>query len=417
MTTTKQKTFLPWLIFTLALGFVFYKYVLQVSPSVMTQQLMAAFHLNGLELGSLIGSYFYAYLLMQLPVGVLLDKFAARNMIAFAILMCAVAAMIFHYTHSVYIAYIGRILIGLFGAFSMVGTMKLISLLFPANRFAFLAGMMMTIAMLGAVTAQGPLAFAVKQLGWRETMQILAIIGIVLAILFFLLPSGKSKHAGDSNLSFRDIFYGIVIICKNKNSWLIALYSGLAFAPVNAFTGLWGISYLTVAYQQPETTMASIVSLTFIGFAIGAPLSGWYSNRSGKRKPTMLWGTLIALFCLLCSLYIHLPLILLGIVMFVMGFFISFFFVSFAYIRELNPHHYSGSSIGFINMFNALCGAIAEPSIGKLLDIGWDGKILHGVHIFSKTDYRLTLIILPIGMLMAIGLLLLSKETYCQDTK
>lgn len=411
---TKQNTFISWLIFILALGFVFYKYVLQVSPSVMTHQLMATFHLNGLELGSLVGSYFYAYLLMQLPAGVILDKFAARNIIAFAILMCAIAAAIFHYTNNIHIAYIGRIMVGLFGAFSMVGTMKLISLLFPSHRFAFLAGTMMTIAMLGAVTAQGPLALAVKQLGWRNTMQMLAIVGTILAVLFFVLSRGKHKHSTHAHYSFREILYGVVIICKNKNSWLIALYSGLAFAPINAFTGLWGISYLTVAYQQPETTMASIVSLTFIGFAIGAPLSGWYSSRTGKRRPVMLSGTLIALICLLIGLYIHLPLIILSIVMFIMGFFISFFFVSFTYIRELNPRRYSGSSIGFINMFNALCGAIAEPLIGKLLDRGWQGKILYGTHVFSKTDYRIALIILPIGMVIAISLLLFTKETYCK---
>jgi len=417
MTTIKKyNSHLPWLIFTLALGFVFYKYLLQVSPSVMTHQLMAAFHLNGLGLGSLISSYFYAYLLMQLPIGILLDRYSARNIISFAILMCALAALIFHFTHNLYIAYFARILIGLFGAFSMVGAMKLISILFPSNRFAFLAGIMMTVAMLGAIAAQGPLAFSVKQLGWRDTMQVLAIIGAILAVFFFSSLPRKNHSVIKNNHSLRDILYGVAIICKNKNSWLIALYSGLAYAPINAFTGLWGISYLTVAYQQPETTMASIVSLTFIGFAIGAPLSGAYSSRRGKRKPTMLFGTVIALICLMISLYIHLPIVLLGIVMFVMGFFISFFFVSFAYIRELNPERYSGSSIGFINMFNALCGAIAEPLIGKLLDLGWHGKILDGAPYFSVKNYHVALIILPIGMLIAIALLLLSKETYCRTT-
>ena len=412
--TTTRNIFLPWLIFISALGFVFYKYVLQVSPSVMTHQLMATFHLNGVELGSLVGSYFYAYLLMQLPVGVLLDRFPARNLIAFAIFMCAIAATIFHYTDNIYIAYLGRIMIGLFGAFSMVGTMKLISLLFPSRRFAFLAGIMMTLAMLGAVAAQGPLAVSVTHLGWRGAMQLLAIAGFILAAIFFLLSRTKRQHTSDSGLTFRDILYGVVVIAKNKNSWLIALYSGLAFAPINAFAGLWGVSYLSVAYNQPETTMASIVSLTFIGFAIGAPFSGWYSSRGGKRKPIMLLGTLIALLCLLISLYIHLPLTLLGIVMFIMGFFISFFFVSFAYIRELNSDRYSGSSIGFINMFNALCGAIAEPLIGKLLDIGWHGKIVGGAHAFSQTDYKFALIILPIGILISIALLMMSKETYCR---
>lgn len=411
----KQKNILPWLIWGLASSFVFYKYVLEVSPSVMATELMAAFHLSGAQLGNLAACYFYAYLVMQIPVGVLLDKFAARSIITFAIIMCALATAIFSYTHSLNTAYFTRILVGLFGAFSAVGTMKLVTLLFPARRFAMLAGLMMTVAMLGAVVGQGPLAFSVSVMGWRPTLLMLAIIGGVLAIIFYVLSANKSQPLAHKQRSFSDVFKGLASIAKNPYSWLIAIYSGLAFAPVSAFAGLWGIPFLTESYHLPRPQIASIVSLTFIGFAIGAPLSGWYSNHIGKRKPLMLVGTIIALVALCLCLFMHLSLLNLAITMFVMGFFISFFFISFAYISEINPHHFAGSSIGFINMFNALCGAVSEPLIGKLLDLRWHGEMHAGARYFTPANYHHALLILPVGMLVALVILLFCKETYCRQ--
>lgn len=411
--TTSTKKLLPWIIWALASSFVFYKYVLEVSPSVMAQELMAAFHLTGAQLGNLAACYFYAYLIMQIPVGLLLDRFAAKHMVTFAILMCALATLIFSSTHNLHTAYFTRILVGLFGAFSAVGTMKLVTLLFPAQRFALLAGLMMTVAMLGAVVGQGPLAFSVLHLGWRHSMLMLAIVGGFLGVAFFLFAAHKTEQVPHHKNSFKYVLMGLKTICSNRNSWLIAIYSGLAFAPINAFAGLWGIPFLTETYHMARPQMAGIVSLTFIGFAIGCPLSGWFSNRIGKRKIVMLWGTVIALICLCLCLYVALPIWLLSCLMFIMGFFISFFFLSFAYISELNPQHMAGSSIGFINMFNALCGAVSEPLIGKILDMHWHGKMIAGARYFGVENYQHALLILPIGMCAAIVLLLLCKETFC----
>lgn len=411
----KSKSSVAWIVWALACSFVFYKYVLEVSPSVMATELMASFHLTGAKLGNLAACYFYAYLLMQIPVGMLLDRFAARTMIAIAIFMCAIATLIFSFTSILTLAYFSRILVGLFGAFSAVGTMKLVTLLFPARRFALLSGLMMTIAMLGAVVGQGPLAFSVSQLGWRHSLLLLAIVGVILAIVFYILSGHEAEEVPHTPKSFKQVMQGLAIIAKNRNSWLIAIYSGLAFAPINAFASLWGIPYLTVMYHVPRTEMASMVSLSFIGFAIGAPVSGWFSSRIERRKLVMFIGTIIALMCLLLCLYVHLPIGIFIYLMFLMGFFISSFFISFAYINELNPQQYAGTSIGFINMFNALFGAVSEPLIGHLLDRGWHGKMVDGARFFSQQDYRHGLIILPIGMVVAIVILAFCKETHAKS--
>lgn len=413
----KFSKLLPWLIWALGSSFVFYKYVLEVSPSIMAHELMRDFSLSGTALGNLAACYFYAYLAMQLPVGLLLDRFGPRRLITLAIILCAAATVLFSDASTIWQANLARILIGLGGAFSAVGTMKLVSIWFAPRRFALLAGLMMTAAMLGAVFGQAPLALTVGAFGWRDTTVWVGIAGFVLALFFWLAAKDHTIDTGSIHSpQEQHLLSGLKAVAMNKQSWLIGLYSGLAFAPISAFAGLWGIPYLMEVYHHSRPLIASLVSLTFVGFAVGAPLSGWYSDKISRRKPIMIVGTIFALINLLIVLYMPgLALWLLGVVLFMMGFFISFFFVSFANIREINCLAFAGTSIGFINMFNALCGALSEPLIGRILDLSWNGTMRDGARYFSIANYQQGLLALPIGLAMAIVILFFVKETHCEQ--
>lgn len=407
----------PWLIWFLASSFIFYKYVLQVSPSIMIPELMAAFHLSGESMGNLSAFYFYAYLVMQFPVGILLDKYSPRYLMTGAIIVCAGGAFIFASATTLSTAEIGRLLIGIGGAFSAVGTMKLISLWFPANRFALVSGLMMSMAMLGAIGGEAPLAYLVDGFGWRSALHFCALVGFGLAILIYLFIRDNKKPAPqDSDSQLPNFFTHIKKLLRSKQVWLISIYSGLAFAPVSAFAGLWGVPFILEKYQLSKGAAAGLVSLAFIGFALGSPFAGWFSDKIQRRKPLMIIGTAFSLLTL--SFIIYGPVLhkeLLAILFILFGCFSGFFFVSFAHIREINPPECSGTSIGFINMFDALFGSLSEPFIGKLLDWGWDGKTIHGARYFSVGDYQHALLLLPIVLVIALLLQCFIKETYCKQ--
>ena len=413
---TRLKKYYPWVIWALSSSFLFYKYLLQVSPSVMVDELMRTFSLSGASMGNLAAYYFYAYLAMQLPVGILLDRYSPRNLVSCAIAVCACGALIFAHASSLGIAEFGRLLIGLGGAFSAVGTMKLITLWFPPKRFAYVSGLMMTVGMLGAVGGEAPLAQMVASIGWRETLFLGALIGIALAMIMWICvrDSGPYRVSKSQSNKTGKLLIQIKALVRNPQTWLISIYSGLAFAPISAFAGLWGVPYLMSAYPLSRIDIAGLVSLTFIGFAIGAPFAGWLSDKIKRRKPIMATGTLFGMIALLCVLYIPLPsAFVLGSLLLTFGFFTSFFFVSFATVREINHPDTSGTAIGFINMFNALCGAFSEPLIGKLLDEGWGHKMHDGVRFFSTHDYNMALILLPVCMIASLVLLFFVKETHC----
>jgi len=186
----QEATFNPLLsIIVCSLGalFYFYEYILQVSPGVMTDQLMRDFQIDSAGLGAMSAYYFYAYGLMQIPAGLLYDKFGPRRLITLAVLICAVGAYFFATTHSVFMGSVGRLFMGFGSAFSFIGILLLISRWFPARYFAVLAGTAQLMSSLGAIVAEEPLAYAVISLGWRKSMIELSIMGSILALFVWLI--------------------------------------------------------------------------------------------------------------------------------------------------------------------------------------------------------------------------------------
>lgn len=409
--------FYPWLVIALAAAFLFYKYILQVSPSIMTDDLMSVFHIQGTGLGNLAASFFYSFLLAQFFVGVLLDRYSPRLLTTLAILLCAAGIYIFSKAHTLNIATWARALMGVGAAFATVSYMKMTSLWFKPNQFAFVGGLLATAAMLGAVAGQVPLSFAVSSFGWRQSLYLCAVSGLILAGIFYFIvrdkPTGELIDTGTvEKFSFHDVWMVLI----NKQNWLITLYSGLAFAPIDGFAGLWCIPFLKETYQVSHTQAALLASFIFLGLAFGSPLLGLWSDRLNKRLPVMLINAFIALITITLIIYVnHFPLWLLGTLLFIFGFSTGAFMLGFALGRELNKITVAATIIALINTGDIVFSALTQPLIGKLLDAHWQGKLLAGVHYFSAAEYRHALSILPVYILLSFILLFFIRETNSQQ--
>ncbi len=405
----------PWIIWTIAASFFFYKYLIQVSPSVMTDDLMQAFQVHGAGLGNLSAFYFYAYLIMQIPVGVMLDRFSPRLLTTGAIFLCSISTFIFSQTDTFWLACFSRALMGAGAAFAAVSCFKLAAVWFSPKRFALVSGMFMTAAMLGAVGGQMPLSLLVQNVGWRMALEIVSAMGVVLGVIYFLIlrdKPAKSVHPIQNKEKTSRLLQRIV---TNRQAWALSLYSGLAFAPVSVFGGLWGVPFLEKAYHLSRTDAALAISCIFIGFAAGAPFWGWFSDYIKRRKPVLFIGTFSALLCLLIVLYIPGQVLSsLMIVLFCFGFGASGFFTSFAMIRELFPIVLVATVLGIMNTFNSVFEALFEPVVGAILDWTWDGTTINGMHQFSVQGYHFSLLLLPVSLILSLLTLTLVKETYCR---
>lgn len=395
---SNNHSYYPLLVISLCAFFLFYKYILQIYPSIITEQLMQEFKLTGAGLGNLAATFYYTYMIAQLIVGILLDKYSARWLTAGAIFSCAVGVFLFSEANTVLTACLSRGLMGIGVAFATVSYMKLAAMWFPPRQYAFIGGLLATAAMAGAVFGQAPLAWIIKQSSWRSSLAIIGVVGFIMAILFALLVRDKSVPTQKkSTISFKEIME----VFKNKQNWLLTLYSGLAFSPIAIFGGLWGNPFIVQAYSVSKTEAASLVSLVFIGLGLGSPLLGYLSDRWGNRRLFMLVCTFTSCIAITLVLYAHpMPLWLLSSLLFAFGFFLGAFMLVFTIGKELNKLTLTATVIAMINMSDALLDAVTEPGIGKLLDLGWDGTIVNGARYFSLTSYHVGLSVLPIYLLV-----------------
>ncbi len=408
-----------WTIWLLSAVFMFYKYALEVSPSVMTTTLMQTFNIGGTQLGNLAACYFYAYLLLQIPAGLLLDRFGPRKTTTIAIALCAAGSLVFAAADTLLWAGIGRFLTGAGAAFAALNCLKLIANWFPSRQFAVMTGLMMTIAMLGAVGGQAPLAAFIDAMEWRHAMQVIGITGLGLAALFWVAVRDRSPdHAREKHLVPTKMSLGESLrkVLKNPQAWWLSVYSGFAFAPVMVFGGLWGVSFTAESFGLSPNMAAQVVSLIFIGFAVGAPTFGWFSDWLGRRRIVMFWGTLVAL--LLISIVIYVPNLsfsILFVLLFLFGFAISSFLLCFTMIQEISLPILAATAIGFMNTFDAFLGALSDPLTGKFLDLAWDGRIVEGARAFSVSAYKAAFLTIPIYIIIALLTIPKIKETHCKS--
>ena len=149
----------------------------------MTGDLMRSFGLNALGVSTVAAFFFYGYAPMQLPGGLLYDRFGPRLIITIAMSVCTMGAFIFSHAEGYVIAACGRLMMGLGGAFSFVGVLLVASRWFPAKYFALITGLLQLLGAVAAVVGQVPLAAVVQKIGWRSTLSGVVIVGVVIMIL------------------------------------------------------------------------------------------------------------------------------------------------------------------------------------------------------------------------------------------
>ena len=268
-----------------ALGTLFfgYAFVQRVSPSVMTDELMREFAVGGAALGSLSAFYFYTYASIQLPVGMLTDRYGPRKLMSFTAALCALASIGFAFSDSVLTASIGRALIGGTVAFAFVGTLAIAGYWFRPAQYAMLAGLLQTVGMSGGIFGQAPLRQLIESIGWRDSMNVLALVALVLAVsIFFLVPKRSSEQRQPGPRS--GIMRGLRAVTMNPQTWVCSVIGFGMASTMLAFGGLWGVPWLNQVLGYTTTEAAGITSMLFVGWAIFSPFWGWLSDRIGRRN-------------------------------------------------------------------------------------------------------------------------------------
>lgn len=417
------KSAYPWLIVSIGMLFYCYNYFLRVSPSVMQGELTHAFHITATQFGALAGFYYWAYTPMQIPAGMIYDKFGVRFVLCVACLVSVIGLSVFVASDNYLMAGVGRLLIGLGCAFAYIGTLKLASVWLPANRFATVAGLTTAIGMTSGALAQTYLSSVVAAIGYQEALRSALIAGIILSVLIILIIRNRSYYQEDNSLNEMQspintgqLLTALKHIFTNPQMWLIGIIGCLLYLPSSVFLDLWGIPYLKAVYGLTPSQAVTISSYTFYGWIISGPIIGAISDKI-KRRRMPLTATGFFAAALLCIVF-YMPglhLAQLYVIFFAIGFCCGAHPLCFALGKESNPTQISGTAVAVTNMLIMAGGAIFQPIVGKLLDFHKTSPMgADGLPVYSSGDYTFALSIIPIGVALGIFLSIFLKETYCE---
>lgn len=368
---------------------------------------MKDFHINAAIVGLVSAFYFYIYALMQLPVGLMMDRFGSRRLLTFGSLACGLGGILFGIAAKVYLLDLSRLLQGAGSAFAFVGMVYICSHWFEASKLAFLVGLGNSIGMLGAVIGEGPMSFAIGAYGWRATIIGIGIIGLILAVIIFLVvrnePAHVEKH-GKPSLKNLHIGEHLKLVCGNWRTWINGIVTFSLLATTTAFAGLWGVPFLQTAYHTTKQLASMGLSIFFLGWIIGGPLVGHYSDRIGKRRPIFITSGFVC--CILMLLLIYLPvysIYVAYVILFAIGFFSSGQNLGYCVAIELNPIKAKGTAVAITNFLTYLGGSIVQPLVGTILVSAWSGPtpIIKGIPEYTLQNYQYALFCFPAFYLIA----------------
>ena len=419
---------LSWMIWGLAALFYVIAFYQRVAPAVITTELMSEFSLTATALGNLSAFYFYSYVAMQVPTGLLADHWGPRRLLTLGAVVAGIGTLMFGLAPDAAWASAGRLLIGASVAVAFVSMLKLAGHWMPPRQFALASGLALFCGILGAVFAGVPLRLLVDSFGWRPVMIVSAMVTFAIGIVIWFLvrddPIDKGylshvAHVNDDETSVKSTaIAGIKEVLQYRNTWLLYLIPGGVAGSAITFAGLWGVPFLVSHYGMEKTTAAAVCSTLLISWAVGGPVFGWLSDHLGHRKTLYASGCVILLFgWSIILLVAELPIPILIILLIIVGFASGNMIIGFAYAKESVPARLSGTVSGIINMGVMMGPMLLQPAVGWMLDRAWDGDIEEGVRVYSLDAYRNGYSLMLAWLAVALLLVLFTKETYCNQTK
>ena len=410
--STRWQASQPWLVCMSAALFFFYAFIQMNMFNALGPQLLTHLQLTTTQLGNLSANYFYAYVLMLFPAGIILDNFSVRRVILITMSLCIISTLLFAFSSSYHQALACRFLTGLGAAFTLLAAIRLATRWFPARKMAFVIGCVVTMAMLGGTLAQTPLTLIADDFGWRHMLLLNALFGVVLlAIIGVFVRDYPANQRPDKDASVKHIglFAAIGQVIRNAQNWWAGLYTSLMNLPILLLGAVWGGLYLTQADHLSRTNASLVVSMLFFGAIIGSPLVGWLSDRLGKRCVLMQYGAVLSFALVLVLMYIpHLLWFELMVIFLLLGVITSTQVLSYPLVAESNCSSVVGTAEG-LSAVLIMSGGFLQPLFGYLLQY-------HAAHpgsahaLYTASQLQHAMLIFPCAFLLSFFVAFLLRD-------
>jgi len=394
----------------------------RVAPAVITAELSREFGLSAAALGNLSAFYFYSYAAVQIPTGMLADRWGPRKVLASGAALTAGGTLLFAWAPSVAYANAGRLAIGAAAGVAFVSMLKLASHWMAPRRFAFVSGLALLVGTLGATLAGAPLRIAVDAFGWRGVMLASSLATAALAAAIWTIVRDDPAERGYASYFPKEgaehspsIAAQLAEVMRFRNVWLMLVIPGGFSAILLTFAGLWGVPFLVSQYGFSTRAAALVASTMLIAWALASVAFGPLSERLGRRKPLMAASLTVTLALWAVVTFVTgLPHPVLVALLIAVSLADGGFILVFAFAKESVPLRDGGTVSGITNMGVMLGGMVMQPVAGVILDRHWHGVVRDGVRFYDFGAYQAAFATMLAWGVVALVLLAFARETHCR---
>lgn len=415
-----------WLIFSILALAYFFVYFHRLSLSVVADHLVEDFNTTAGVMGLLGSIYFYCYAAMQLPAGLLSDSVGPRRTVTTFLVAASAGSILFGMAPNIETAFVGRILVGFGVSMVFIPTMKILSQWYHPHEFASMAGILNAVGGAGVMAATWLLALMTEAFGWRLSFELIGGCTFVIVVLVWLIVRDRPRDKGWPAIADLaatpgaptapeqsiPLLSGMRQVISNRHFWPLALWFFFDCGIFFGFGGLWGGPFLMHVYGLSRETAGAVLSMIAWGMILGSPFLGYLSDRvlKSRKKPFIGCASLLVVGMGILYLFpTSLPLPALYVFFFVFAVCSSSIVViGFTATKELFPVEIAGTSVGTVNLFPFLGGAVYMPVLGKILD-----AYPHDTSgAYALEGYTSLLLVLLVSAVLALGCALVMKETF-----
>jgi len=256
-------------------------YVYRTVNALISPDLSAQLGIGAASLGLLTSAYFVAFAAMQLPAGMLLDRYGPRRIEPVLLTIAGCGALGFAWSDGLAGLAVSRALIGAGVSVCLMAPLTAIGAWYPRERHASLSGWMMVAGGTGALLATAPLALVLRSMSWRSVFVGLAIATFFAAAIIFTWVPDIVRQGGATRL--RDQWRGVQLVFRSARFWWLAPLAATVMGSFMAIQGLWSVPWLMDVDGYTREVAASHLLVMGIAILAGYFGLGTLAIRLGRR--------------------------------------------------------------------------------------------------------------------------------------
>lgn len=331
------------------------------------------FHISSSQLSAFVMLQLLVYAAMQIPVGLMLDRFGSRRVMLTGIATLTVAQTTFAFAESFSVALIARAFVGIGDAMIFVCVLRLVTAWFAARRIPLVTQVTGIFGQFGAVLAAVPMTYGLNHLGWTKSYLLAAGIGLIVtaALLLVVRDSPDGRSISGPSLSLIDIRLSLAASWAHPGTRL-GLWTHFSTQFSATSLGLlWGYPFFVQGEGLSERAAGVLLTLLVIAVMVAGPVLGWLITNNPWYRSTLVIGIVLSIVFVWTAVLVwpgNAPMSLLVLLVVVTGIGGPASMIGFDFGRTSNPDHRMGSAIGIINQGGFVASLILVIAIGLILD-------------------------------------------------